>query len=170
MKKQILIISLFLISLTGFSQKYAYVDTEYILSNIPAYEAAQDQLNELSKEWQKEIEMLYTEVEKMYKDFQAEKVLLSEDMLVKKENEIIEKEKLVKQKQRDYFGKEGQLFSKRQELIKPIQDEVFAAIKEIAVTGNYAVIFDISNSLSMLYTDPKYDVSDEVLQKLGFKN
>ncbi|MBI5219008.1 MAG: OmpH family outer membrane protein [Bacteroidia bacterium] len=170
MKKTALIAGLvLLVSILGFSQKYAYVDTEYILKNIPAYEAATDQLNELSKQWQKEIDALYEDIDKMYKDFQVEKVLLSEEMKAKKENEIVAKEKLVKDKQKKYFGKDGDLFKKRQELIKPIQDEVFTAIKEIATNENYAVIFDTAGSLTMLYVDPKYDKSDEVLEKLGFK-
>ncbi|HBX53624.1 MAG: hypothetical protein A2275_01800 [Bacteroidetes bacterium RIFOXYA12_FULL_35_11] len=167
-------VTLFLaIILTGFSvtfaQKYAYVDTEYILKNIPAYEAATDQLNELSKQWQKEIDLMYEDLDKMYKDYQVEKVLLSEEMKTKRENEIVAKEKQVKEKQKKYFGKDGDLFKKRQELVKPIQDEIFNAIKEIAMNENLAVIFDTAGSLNMLYVDPKYDKSDDVLEKLGFK-
>lgn len=169
MKKIILSLGLAVITSFGFAQKYAYVDTEYILKNIPAYEAATDQLNELSKQWQKEIDTYYEDIYKMYKDFQVEKVLLSEEMKTKRENEIVLKEKQVKEKQKKYFGKDGDLFKKRQELIKPIQDEVFNAIKDIAVNENYAVIFDSAGSLTMLYVDPKYDKSDEVLEKLGFK-
>lgn len=169
--KRLLIILLISISsaFVGFAQKYAYVDTEYILKNIPAYEAATDQLNELSKQWQKEIDGLYEDIDKMYKDFQVEKVLLTDEMRTKKENEIVAKEKMVKEKQKKYFGKEGDLFKKRQELIKPIQDEIFNAIKDIASNENLAVVFDTASSLTMLYVDPKYDKSDEVLEKLGFK-
>lgn len=171
MKKLILILSVFVISLSSsFAQKYAFVDTEYILGNIPAYESAQDQLDQLSVEWQKEIENIYAEIDKMYKDFQAEKVLLTEEMKRKREDEIINKEKEAKEVQKKYFGREGDLYKKRQELVKPIQDEIFNAVKEIAIEGNFAVIFDTAGSVSMLYTDPKYDKSDKVLEKLGYKN
>lgn len=170
MKKITLFLAIILIGLTvTFAQKYAYVDTEYILKNIPAYEAANDQLNELSKQWQKEIDAMYEDLDKMYKDYQVEKVLLSEEMKTKRENEIVAKEKQVKEKQKKYFGKDGELFKKRQELVKPIQDEIFNAIKEIAMNENLAVIFDTAGSLNMLYVDPKYDKSDDVLEKLGFK-
>jgi outer membrane protein len=106
----------------------------------------------------------------MYKDFQAEKVLLTEEMKVRKEEEIITRETEVKQLQQKYFGRDGILFVKRQELIKPIQDEVYGAVKEIAVEGSYAVIFDTASGANMLYTNPKYDKSDDVLEKLGYKN
>ena len=155
----------------GFSQKYAYVDTEYILNNVPTYESAQDQLNQLSIEWQNEIEEVFAEIDKMYKDFQAEKVLLTEEMKIKREDDIIKKEKAAKELQKKYFGKSGELYKKRQELIKPIQDDIFNAVKEIAEEGNYAVIFDTAGKgLSMLYTNPKYDKSDDVLEKMGYKN
>ena len=154
----------------GLAQKYAFVDTEYILDRIPAYKAAQDQLDKMARDWQEEIETLYGGIDKMYKDFQAEKVLLTEDMKTKKEEEIITKEKEAKELQQQYFGRDGNLFDKRQELIKPIQDEVYRAVKEIASEGNYAVIFDTASGANMLYTNPKYDKSDEVLEKLGYKN
>lgn len=155
---------------TGFSQKYAYVDTEYILSSIPAYKAAQDKLKEISAEWQKEIEKEYQAVEKMRSDFQSEKVLLTKDMIKQKEQEILEKERGVKKLQNKFFGPGGELFEKRVELIKPIQDEVYDAIKEIAEDGKYAVIFDTASGAAFLYTNPRYDKSDEVLEKLGYKN
>ena len=165
-----LIVMVFALSLS-FAQKYAFVDTEYILNNIPTYESAQDQLDQLSINWQKEIEALYAEIDKMYKDFQAERVLLTEEMKTKRENDIIKKEREVKELQKKYFGKDGDLYKKRQELIKPIQDDIFNAVKEIAEERNYAVIFDTAaGGMSMLYTDPKYDKSDEVLEKLGYKN
>ncbi|MFH2141421.1 MAG: OmpH family outer membrane protein [Bacteroidota bacterium] len=151
-------------------QKFAYVDSDYILKNIPSYEAAQAQLDQSSVAWQKEIEALYAEIDKLYKDFQAEKVLLTEEMKVKKEEEIINKEKSAKDLQKKYFGKDGELYKKRQELIKPLQDDIFNAVKELATEGNYAVVFDIAGGLTMLFTDPKYDQSDEVLKKLGYKN
>lgn len=173
MKKTMFILSAIMLS-AGIafsqSQKLGYVDTDYILKNIPAYQAAQAQLDKISADWQKEIENVYTQVDKMYKDFQSEKVLLTEEMKTKRENEIVAKEKEAKDLQKKYFGKDGDLFKKRQELVKPIQDEVFNAIKEIAVQGNFAIIFDTAGNANMLYTDPKLDKSDEVLKKLGYKN
>ena len=152
------------------AQKYAFVDTEYILNNIPSYKAAQEQLDKTSEEWQKEVESQYTEIEQMYKDYQAERVLLTDDMRKKREDEIINKEKTVKDLQKKYFGQDGALFKKRQELVKPIQDDIYEAVKDIATENGYAVIFDSSSGPTMLYFNPRYDVSDEVLQKLGYKN
>jgi outer membrane protein len=154
----------------GLAQKYAFVDTEYILGRIPAYKAAQDQLDKMAQDWQEEVENMYGSVEKMYQDFQAEKVLLTEEMKAKKEEEIVTREKEVKDLQQKYFGRDGSLFDKRQELIKPIQDEVYRVVKEIASEGSYAVIFDTASGANMLYTNPKYDKSDEVLEKLGYKD
>ena len=153
-----------------FAQKFAYVNTEYILNNIPSYEAAQRQLDQMSVEWQKEIEDMLEEVDQMYKEYQAESVVLTEELRIKKEEAIIEKEKQAKELQKKYFGKEGELYQKRQELVKPIQDEVFNAVKEIATEGNYAVIFDAASGATIIFSDPKYDKSDDVLEKLGFKN
>ena len=170
MKKISLILFFIVISTIIYAQKYAFVDTEYILSNIPAYKAAQDKLNELSKEWQTEIEEEYKVVDKMYRDFQSEKVLLTQEMVKQRELEIAAKEKEVKDLQKRFFGSQGELFKKRVELIKPIQDEIYDVIKEIAEDGNYAIIFDTAADASILFTDPKYDKSDEVLEKLGYKN
>ena len=171
MKKYFLTITiLFLFANLGFSQKYAFVDTEYILSNIPSYNSAQDQLDQYSLEWQKEIEAIYQEIENKYQNYQAEKVLLTEEMKRKREDEIINQEREVKDLQKKYFGTEGELYKKRQELVKPIQDEIYNAVKEIAIEGNFAVIFDTASGPSLLYTNPKYDKSDEVLEKLGYKN
>jgi outer membrane protein len=152
------------------AQKYAFVDTDYILNNIPNYKAAQEKLDKTSEEWQKEVEAKYAEIEKMYKDYQAERVLLAEDMRHQREESIIGKEKEVKELQNTYFGQEGALFKKRQELIQPIQDDIYKAIKDLATENGYAVIFDTSSGASMIYTNPRYDISDEVLQKLGYKN
>lgn len=171
MKKFISLFSiLFLTAGMSFAQKYAFVDTEYILDRIPSYKAAQDQLDKLSDEWQTEVEGMYESVDKMYKDFQAEKVLLTEEMRIRREDEIIQQEQAIKELQQKYFGREGSLFKKRQELVKPIQDEVYRVVKEIATEGNFAVIFDTASGANMLYTNPKYDKSDEVLEKLGYKN
>lgn len=171
MKKIFVTLGIFIIlGSYSLAQRYAFVDTEYILNNIPSYTAAQDKLDQFSKEWEKEISDKYAEIEKMYRDYQNEQVLLTKEMKIKREEEIINKEKSVKELQNKYFGREGDLYKKRQELIKPIQDEVYNAVKEIAVDGNYAVIFDTSSGPSMLYTNPKYDLSDDVLEKLGYNN
>jgi outer membrane protein len=154
----------------SFAQKFAFVDTEYILGNIPAYKSAQDQLDQLSKQYQKELETIHSEIEQMYKNFQAESVLLSDDMKRKREDVIVSKEKDYKELQRKYFGPDGDLFKKRQGLVKPIQDDIYNAVQAIANDGGYAVIFDKADGTSMLFTNPKYDLSDQVLQKLGYKN
>lgn len=170
--KRLAIVLLFIISFAamGFAQKYAYVDTEYILGNIPSYKAAQEQLDKLSQQYQKELETLHAELDKMYKDFQSEAVLLSDDMKRRREDVIVTKEKEYKKLQRQYFGPEGDLYKKRQSLIKPIQDDVFKAIQEIADQGGYSIVFDKAGGISLIYTNPKYDLSDQVLQKLGYKN
>jgi len=154
---------------TSFAQKYAFVDTEYILKNIPAYTAAQEQLDQLSSQYQKELESIQADLEKMYNDFRAEAVLLSDDMKRKREDVIVTKEKDYRNLQQKYFGREGELFKKRQGLVKPIQDDIYNTIKALAVEGNYAVIFDKAGGLSMLYTDTKYDLSDQILEKMGYK-
>lgn len=170
--KRILItfIAIVAISISSYSQKFAYVDTEYILGNIPAYKAAQEQLEQLSTQYQKELETIQAELEQMYNDFRAESVLLSDDMKRKREDVIVTKEKEYRNLQQKYFGMEGELFKKRQGLVKPIQDDIFNAVKEIATVGNYAIIYDKSGSLTMLYTDPKFNLSDQVLEKMGYKN
>ncbi len=170
--KQIIITTIFFLAITAtsFAQKFAYVDTDYVLKSIPTYESAQDQLDIMAKEWQGEIETRYTEIERLYKEFQAEKVLLTAEMKTQREEEIVQKERDVKNLQKKYFGPEGDLFKKRKELIEPIQTDIFNAIKEIATDGNYAVIFDAAGGANMLYSDPKYDKSDLVLERLGFKN
>jgi outer membrane protein len=159
-----------LIALPVMAQKYAFVDTDYILNKIPSYKAAQDELDKLSEQYQAEIKGLTDEIDKMYREYQAEKVLLTDEMKSKREEQIVTKEKDAKKLQNDYFGQEGLLFKKREELVKPVQDEVYNAVKEIANESGYAVIFDTASSTSMLYTNPRYDISDEVLSKLGYKN
>jgi outer membrane protein len=171
MKKIILLLTVLCISAFMVkAQKFAFVDTEYILNNIPAYKAAKEQLDKISEDWQKEIEAKYAEIDQMYKDYQAERVLLAEDMRKKREEMIVNKEKEAKELQKSYFGQNGALLKKRQELIQPIQDEIYKAVKDLATEGGYAVIFDTSSGPTMIYTNPRYDISDEVLQKLGYKN
>ncbi len=167
MKKSILILALFIASAFAYSQKYAYVDTEYIMDNIPEYQDAQNQLDDLSKQYQNEIEEAYAEIDKMYKNFQAEAVLMPEDIKKKKEEELKEKEVKVKDLQNQRFGVDGDLFLKREELIKPIQEKIYNAIEEIAVDKNYAFVFDKAGSLTILYVNAKYDISDDVLDAVG---
>jgi outer membrane protein len=155
---------------TGLSQRFAYVDSEYILGNIPSFIAAQDQLEKLSEEWQKEIEARYEEVEVLYRNYQNDRVLMNEEMRRKRENEIVTREAEAAELQRKYFGPEGELFKSQEELIRPIQDQVYNAVVDMATEGNYAVIFDTANSPVMLYTNPRNDLSDEVLKKLGYRN
>jgi outer membrane protein len=169
MKKIILLAAMVLaISFGASAQKYAYVNTDYILSNVPEYADAQAQLDELSIQWQKDIETKFAEIDKMYKNFQNEAILLPEDMKKKREEEIVKKEKEGKDLQKKRFGKDGDLFKKRQELIKPIQDKVYGAIEEIASAENYAVVFDKAGNATLIYTNPKYDISEQVLDKLGY--
>ena len=171
MKKfTVIILLLSAVTLTAWSQKYAFVDTDYILNNIPSYKAAQDEIDKLSEQYEAELSTIYDEIDKMYRDYQGEKVLLTEEQKSEREEEIINKEREAKKLQNDYFGQEGMLFKKREELVKPIQDEVYNAVKEIANEGGYAVIFDSSSGPTLLYTNPRYDISDEVLKRLGYKN
>lgn len=171
MKRTVLFLMTILIaSGSAFAQKYAYVDTEYILNNIPSYSAAQKQLDDLSQKWESEISAIYEGVEQMYRNYQNDVVLLSKEARIKREEEIINREREAKELQNSYFGVDGELFKKREELIKPLQDDIYNAIKDIAVEGAYAVIFDTSSGMNMIYTNPRYDISDEVLHKLGYKN
>ncbi|HSO78481.1 MAG TPA: OmpH family outer membrane protein, partial [Bacteroidales bacterium] len=156
-------------TLSGAAQKFAFVDSEYIRNNIPAFTAAQQQLDKLSEGWEKEVADGYAAVESLYKNYQAEVVLLSQDQKKKREDAIIAKEKEIKDLQNKYFGMEGELYKKREELVKPIQDEILKAIKEISVEGSYAVIFDTSTGSNILFANPKFDLSDQVLEKLGYK-
>jgi outer membrane protein len=170
MKKIILIAAIILSAVVVTNaQKFGFIDSEYIMENIPAYTAAQEQLNQLSSQYQKELESMHAEIEQMYQDFQAESVLLSDDMKRKREDVIISKEKDYKLLQRKYFGPEGDLFKKRQGLVKPIQDDIFNAVQEISTDGSYAVIFDKAGGTTLFFTNPRYDLSDQVLQKLGYK-
>lgn len=168
MKKLSLTLLMIGLFTTAIAQKYGYVDTEYILSNIPEYEAAQKQLNQLAEDWKKQVDAKFADVQKLYEEYQAERALMSEEMKRKKEEEIMSSEEQARELQEKFFGEEGDLGKKREELIKPIQDQVFNAIKELAEEGNFAVIFDTAGGASMLYTNPKFDYSDEVLKKLGY--
>jgi outer membrane protein len=168
MKKLVVLFAVFIFSAMMLqAQKFAYVDTQYILDNIPEFTEAQAQLDDLSNQWQKEIEGKFAEIDKMYKDYQTQAVLLPDDMKKKKEQEIVDREKDAKNLQRTRFGKDGDLFKKRQELVKPIQEKIYNAIQELSQNNNYAVVFDKGGSLTMMYANPKYDISDDVLDNLG---
>ncbi len=169
MKKLVLTLGLITAFTVAISaQKFAMVDMEYIMKNIPAYETANEQLNQISKKWQAEVEAQMQEVDKMYKNYQTELVFLTEEMKTKREEEIIAKEKAAQELKRKYFGADGELFKKRQSLMKPIQDEVYTAIQEISAEKDLSLVFDKSSSMNLIFTSPKLDISDLVLQKLGY--
>ena len=168
MHKILLILAVSFLAITTQAQKFAYVDTDYILTKIPEFNQAQDKLDALSADWQKEIENKYADVEQMYRSYQQEQVLLTDEMKVKREEAIIKKEKAAKDLQQKYFGSEGELYIKRQELIKPIQDKIYDAIQQLAANNKYAIVFDSSSDLIMLYKNNNLDKSDKVLDLLGY--
>ena len=169
MKKILLTLAIsFLVVSATQAQKFAYVDTDYILNKIPEFKQAQDKLDDFSADWQKEIESKYADVEQMYRAYQQEQVLLTDEMKTKREEAIITKENDAKNLQQKYFGPEGDLYSKRQELIRPIQDKIHDAIQQLAANNKYQAIFDSSSDLIMLYKDNKLDKSDKVLELMGY--
>ncbi len=169
MKRTMLVLLLCaLVSVGATAQKFAFVDTEYILNKIPAYKSAKEQLEQISKAYEGEVDKGYSALDEKVKQFQSEQVLLTADRRQKKQQEIIEDEKKVKALQQKYFGRDGMLAKKQEELIKPIQDQVYAAVKSVASEGGYAAIIDVAASSSVLYSSPRYDKSDEVLAKLGY--
>ena len=168
MKKILLLLAISFLTLSIQAQKFAYVDTDYILNKIPDFKQAQDKLDGLSADWQKEIENKYADVEQMYRAYQQEQVLLTDDMKEKREDAIIKKETDAKNLQKKYFGTEGNLYLKRQELIKPIQDKIYDAIQQLAADNKYAIVFDSSSDLIMLYKNNNYDQSDKVLELMGY--
>jgi outer membrane protein len=151
------------------AQKFGYVDTKYILSHMPEYKQAQDEVNKLSTQWQKDVETKYESIEKMEKAYQAEKILLTDEMRKKREADIEIKRTEAKEMQKKKFGVDGELFKKREELIKPIQDRIYEAIQQVAEQKSLMVIFDKANHSNLLYTNPKSDLSDQVLKKMGLK-
>lgn len=169
-KKAILLVFAVVISLSTFSQRFAYIDTQYIMDYIPEYQAAQMEIEQLSTDWQKELEDKYEKLNELNKKYQAESILLPDEIKQERENEINELEKEIKTLQMQRFGHGGDLFQKRQELIQPIQDKIYEAVEEIATRGNYAVIFDKAGGPNMIYTDMRYDLSDDVLKHLGYRN
>lgn len=150
------------------AQKFALVDMEYILKNIPSYERANEQLDRLSKKWESEIQAILSEVEASYKKYQSEAVFLSDDQKKKTEDNIIAKEKQASDLKKKYFGSEGELYKKRQSLMAPIQDEIYNAVKDICDQKGYQLVLDRASGASIVFASPKIDISDEVLNKLGY--
>ena len=171
MKKIILVAAICVITaLAGHAQKFAMVDMEYILKNVPAYEMANEQLNQLSLRWQKELEKAANDAQTAFKNYQNEKVFLTDEMQKKREEEIVAKEKAAAELRNKYFGPEGELYKRRQNLMKPIQDDVYNAIKKVAEERGYQAIFDRASSADVVFASPRIDVSREVLSKLGYAN
>ena len=173
MKRMVLIMSMVIFSTWTFTvtaQKFALIDMEYIMKNIPAYEMTNEQLSQLSEKWQAEVERLQEEAQNMYKNFQSDLVFLSAEMKSKREEEIIKKEQAAQELKRKYFGADGELYKKREQLIKPIQDEIYEAIKAIAEDNGYMVVVDRASAMSIYFASPKIDISNEVLKKMGYSN
>ncbi|MGE5519601.1 MAG: OmpH family outer membrane protein [Candidatus Dadabacteria bacterium] len=169
--KKILLLATFCFGFVAlsFAQRYAIIDTKLILDQVPAYKAAQKQLDDIAATWQKEIDAQQQELDKMYKDFDAEQVMLSDDLRKKREDQILTKEKNVRNLQRQRFGFEGDLFKKRQDLVKPIQDKVYNAVQKLSVQRGYDFVLDKSEGITVIFADPKLDKSDDVLRELGVK-
>jgi outer membrane protein len=168
MKKVFTTVSLFLFLAGAVSaQRFVYVDTEYILKNIPEYNQAQKKIDDIAEEWRKEIDRKYADIDKLYKVYQAEQVLMPEDMKIKKQKEIEDKEKEAKDFQKQKFGFEGELFQKKQELIKPIQDKIYNEIQKMATEKTIDFVFDKASGVSILFANNRYDRSDDILKALG---
>jgi len=171
MKKTIFILFFTLVTLTGaFAQRFAYVDSEYILKQMPEYTSAQKQIEALSVSWQKEVDQRFQEIDRLYKAYQADQVLMTADMKKRREAEIADKEKTAKDFQRQKFGPEGELASKSNSIMKPIQDKMAKAIQAVAENENLDMVFDKNSEVIMLYANPRYDKSADVLTKLGLKS
>ncbi|MCQ2266304.1 MAG: OmpH family outer membrane protein [Bacteroidaceae bacterium] len=169
MKQILTLAALCLIALAANAQKFAMVDMEYIMSNIPAYERANEQLNQISRKWQTEVETLDTEAKTLYKNYQNEGVFLSEQQKKEREQAIIDKEKEASELKKKYFGPQGELYKKRTALIEPIQEEVYNAIKGIATSKGFQLVMDRADNQSIIFASPSIDISNDVLQKLGYQ-
>ena len=171
MKKFLLIALLFLMtSAAALAQKYAIIDTKYILDKMPEYKQAQAKLDKIAEGWQKDIDSMQMDLDKMYKNYDAEQVMLTDDLKKKREDQLFQKEKALRDIQRKRFGFEGDLFKKRQELIKPIQDKVYNAIQKLSVQRGYDFVLDKSEGITVIFADPKLDKSEDILKDLGVKN
>ncbi|MCI6117979.1 MAG: OmpH family outer membrane protein [Prevotella sp.] len=169
MKKIFLMIVVAMTAMVANAQKFALLDMEYILKNIPAYERANEQLNQASKKWQAEVEALNTEAQTMYKNYQNEAAFLSKEQKQVKQDAIVKKEQEASELKRKYFGPEGELFKKRSSLMAPIQDEIYNVVKDIADNRGYQLVIDRASDNGIIFGSPKIDISDEVLSKLGYK-
>ena len=171
MKKIAITLLLFFAGIAVASaQKFAMVDMEYIFKNVPAYEMANEQLNQLSQRWQKEVEAIGKEAETMYQNYLADKVFLTDEQIKKREEEIVTKEKAATELRYKYFGPEGELYQKRQTLLKPLQDDVYNAVKKVAEERGFQAIFDRASASDIVYASPRIDISNDVLAKLGYSN
>ena len=170
MRKIIVTAVLAIAALTASAQKFALIDMEYILKNVPAYERANEQLNQVSKKWQAEVEALNTEAQTMYKNYQNEVVFLSQEQKKAKQDAIMQKEKEASDLKRRYFGPEGELFKKREALMTPIPEEIYNAVKDISDLRGYSLVVDRASDSGIIFGSPKIDISNEVLQKLGYAN
>ncbi|WP_025883459.1 OmpH family outer membrane protein [Segatella paludivivens] len=168
MKKTVLMFVMLLSAMTMSAQKFALLDMEYILKNIPAYERANEQLDQVSKKWQAEVETLNTEASTMYKNYQNEIAFLSQEQKKAKQEQIMAKEKSAAELKKKYFGPEGELFKKRESLISPIQDDIYNAVKEISDMRGYSLVLDRSSDQGIIFGSPRIDISNDVLQKLGY--
>lgn len=170
MKKLLLLAACYLLfAASASAQRYAVIDTKYILDKMPEYRTAQKQLDDIAATWQKEVDALQTELNRSYKDYDAEQVMLSDELKQKRQDQLFNKEKALRDLQRKYFGFEGDLFRKRQELVKPIQDKVFNAVQKISVQRGYEFVLDKSEGITVIFADPKLEKSDDVLRELGVK-
>ena len=169
MKKVFILTCLLALAMAGFAQKYAIIDTRYILDKLPDYKTAQSQLDDIAAGWQKDIDAKQKELDDMYKAYEAEQVMLSDDLKKKREDQLFNKEKDLRDLQRKRFGFEGDLFKKRQELIKPIQDRVYNSVQKISVQRGYDFVLDKSEGITIIFADPKLDKSEEVLRNMGVK-
>ena len=170
MKKILMMFAMLAVAFTASAQKFALVDMEYILKNIPAYERANEQLTQVAKKWQAEVDALNTEAQTMYKNYQNEVVFLSQEQKKERQETIMNKEKEASELKRKYFGPEGELFKKRTSLMTPIQEEIYNAVKDIADLRGYSLILDRASDTSIIFGSPKIDISNEVLSKLGYSN
>ena len=168
MKKLIVFCLVAVFAITAHAQKFALLDMEYVLSNVPAYERANEQLNQVSKKWQAEVEALNTEASTMYKNYQNEMMFLSQEQKKAKQEQIMNKEKAAADLKKRYFGPEGELFKKRESLMAPIQEEVYNAVKEVADYRGYSLVLDRSSDQGIIFGSPRIDISNEVLQRLGY--
>ena len=169
MKKILLTLcAIVLCAMSASAQKYALIDMEYILKNIPAYEMANEQLNQVAKRWQKECEDLASEAETLYKNYQADMVFLTDEMKTQRAEEVKAKEEEVLELRRKYFGPEGELYKKRESLMKPIQDDIYNAVKKLSEERGYMMVIDRASSTEIIFASPKADVSNDVLAKLGY--